>query len=331
MSPTSDNDRIVVLGTGGTIAGTAASPDDVVGYRAGQIGIDTLLAGVSVPSGTMVEAEQVAQIDSKDMTHAIWQTLAQRVAHHLARPEVAGIVITHGTDTLEETAWFLQRVLARGKPVVLTGAMRPATAREADGPQNLSDAITLAREPGLSGVLAVLAGTIHDACDVRKAHPLRLDDAFASGDAGPLGVIAGGRLRWLRLRGDAAGSTAPGVPSSRPAAPAHPALSRAAADWPRVEIITSHAGATGALMRALCADGVDGIVVAATGNGSVNRELQQALVAAQATGLAVLCSTRSGPGRAHPSAIDRLPMVDGLTPAKARVELMLRLMERDGA
>ncbi len=328
MSTAPDTQRIVVLGTGGTIAGTAASPDDVVGYRAGQIGIDTLLAGVSMPPGSALEAEQIAQIDSKDMTHAIWQTLAQRVAHHLARPEVAGIVITHGTDTLEETAWFLQRVLAPSKPVVLTGAMRPATAREADGPQNLSDAITVAREPGLSGVLAVLAGTVHDACDVRKANPLRLDDAFASGDAGPLGVIAGGRLRWLRLRGEA-GSAAPQVLSN--GTQVHPALSRPADDWPRVEIITSHAGATGALVRALCADGVHGIVVAATGNGSVNRELQQALVAAQATGLAVLCSPRSGPGRAHPSAIDRLPMADGLTPAKTRVELMLRLLERAGA
>ncbi len=312
---------IVVLGTGGTIAGTAASPDDVVGYRAGQIGIDTLLAGVSLPSGTLVEAEQVAQIDSKDMTHAIWQTLAQRVAHHMARPEVAGIVVTHGTDTLEETAWFLQRVLQPEKPVVLTGAMRPATAREADGPQNLSDAITVAREPGLSGVFAVLAGVIHHACDVRKANPLRLDDAFDSCDAGPLGVMAGGRLRWLRVRADAAQS----------AVPVQVALSRPVAEWPRVEIITSHAGATGALVLALCADGVDGIVVAATGNGSVNRELQQALVAAQTQGLAVLCSPRSGFGRAHPSAIDRLPMADGLTPAKTRVELMLRLLERDGA
>jgi L-asparaginase len=321
MNPVPDNARIVVLGTGGTIAGTAASPDDVVGYRVGQIGIDTLLARVSLPPGTAVEAEQVAQIDSKDMTHAIWQTLAQRVAHHLARPEVAGIVITHGTDTLEETAWFLQRVLAPGKPVVLTGAMRPATAREADGPQNLSDAVAVAREPGLSGVLAVLAGSVHDASDVHKANPLRLDDAFASGEAGPLGVIAGGRLHWLRLRGDVVSS----------AAPVRLALSRPVTDWPRVEIITSHAGATSALVRALCADGVDGIVVAATGNGSVNRELQQALVAAQATGLAVLCSPRSGTGRAHPSAIDRLPMAEGLTPAKTRVELMLRLLERGGA
>jgi L-asparaginase len=331
MNSAPDNTRIVVLGTGGTIAGTAASPDDVVGYRAGQIGIETLLAGVSRPPGTRFEAEQVAQIDSKDMTHAIWQTLAQRVAHHLARPEVGGIVVTHGTDTLEETAWFLQRVLAPGKPVVLTGAMRPATAREADGPQNLSDAITLAREPGLSGVLAVLAGSVHDACDVRKANPLRQDDAFASGEAGPLGVIGAGRLRWLRLRGDAAGSAAWAVPSGRPASFSHPALSRPAADWPRVEILTSHAGATGALVRALCAEGIDGIVVAATGNGAVHRELQDALVVAQSAGVVVLCTPRSGVGRAHPQAIDRLPTVDGLTPAKARVELMIRLMERAGA
>ena len=324
MTPTPDTARIVVLGTGGTIAGTAASPDDVVGYRAGQIGIDTLLAGVSVPPGTAVEAEQVAQIDSKDMTHAIWQTLALRVAHHLARPEVAGLVITHGTDTMEETAWFLQRVLAPGKPVVLTGAMRPATARDADGPRNLGDAMAVAREPGVSGVLAVLAGTLHEARDAFKSNPLRLEDAFASGEAGPLAVIGGGRLRWLRLRSDATAAT----PS---AVPVHPALTRPAADWPRVEILTSHAGATGALVRALCAEGVDGIVVAATGNGTVHRELQDALVVAQAADVAVLCSPRSGQGRVHPQAVGRLPMVDGLTPAKARVELMLRLMERSGA
>ena len=94
---------------------------------------------------------------------------------------------------------------------------------------------------------------------------------------------------------------------------------------------SSHAGATGALVRALCAQGIDGIVVAATGNGAVHRELQDALVVAQSAGVVVLCTPRSGVGRAHPQAIDRLPMVDGLTPAKARVELMLRLMERAGA
>ena len=310
--------HIVVLGTGGTIAGTAASPDDEVGYTPGQIAIGALLAGIELPAHTTVECEQVAQIDSRSMTHAIWQTLAQRVAHHLARPEVTGIVITHGTDTLEETAWFLQRVLAPHKPVVLTGAMRPATALLADGPQNLADAISVAREPGVSGVLAVLAGALHDALHLRKAHPLRLDDAFDSGEVGPLGLISGGRVRWLRL-GAAAGQTA---------AVGHPALRLAVAEWPRVEIVASHAGATGAVVNALCAQGVAGLAVSATGNGSVHAEMQAALVEAQARGVAVLCSPRYGDGCWNPQAIDRLPMVDVLTPAKARVELMLRLMER---
>ena len=309
--------HIVVLGTGGTIAGTAASPDDEVGYTPGQITIGSLLAGIDLPAHTTVECEQVAQIDSRSMTHAIWQTLAQRVAHHLARPEVAGIVITHGTDTLEETAWFLQRVLAPHKPVVLTGAMRPATAALADGPRNLADAITVAREPGVSGVLAVLAGALHDALHLRKAHPLRLDDAFDSGEVGPLGLISGGRVRWLRLDAAAGQTTAVG----------HPALRLAVAEWPRVEIVASHAGATGAVVNALCAQGIAGLVVSATGNGSVHAEMQAALVEAQARGVAVLCSPRYGDGCWNPQAIDRLPLVDVLTPAKARVELMIRLME----
>jgi L-asparaginase len=309
--------HIVVLGTGGTIAGTAASADDVVGYVPGQIAIDTLLSGIELPAHTGVECEQVAQIDSRSMTHAIWQALAQRVAHHLARSEVTGIVVTHGTDTLEETAWFLQRVLAPRKPVVLTGAMRPATAVLADGPRNLADAVSVAREPGVSGVLAVLAGALHDALHLRKAHPLRLDDAFDSGEVGPLGVISGGRVRWLRL-GAAAGQTT---------AVGHPALRLAVAEWPRVEIVASHAGATGAVVRALCEQGVDGLVVSATGNGSVHAEMQAALVDAQARGVAVLCSPRYGDGCWNAQAIDRLPMVDVLTPAKARVELMVRLMD----
>ena len=317
MNSAPSSAHIVVLGTGGTIAGTAASPDDVVGYTPGQIAIDALLTGIELPAHTTVECEQVAQIDSRSMTHAIWQTLAQRVAHHLAKPEVTGIVITHGTDTLEETAWFLQRVLAPHKPVVLTGAMRPATAALADGPQNLSDAITVARELGEPGVLAVLAGALHDALHLRKAHPLRLDDAFDSGEVGPLGLISGGRVRWLRL-GAAAGQTT---------AVGHPALRLAVAEWPRVEIVASHAGATGAVVNALCAQGIAGLVVSATGNGSVHADMQAALVEAQARGVAVLCSPRYGDGCWNAQAIDRLPLVDVLTPAKARVELMIRLME----
>jgi L-asparaginase len=134
-------------------------------------------------------------------------------------------------------------------------------------------------------------------------------------------VISGGRLRWLRL-GAAASEQA-----KHAAAASHPALLRPVAEWPRVEIVASHAGATGAVVRALCGQGVDGLVVSATGNGSVHAEMQAALVDVRAQGVAVLCSPRYGDGCWNPQAIDRLPMVDVLTPAKARVELMIRLME----
>ncbi len=183
--------RVVVLGTGGTIAGRAASAHDNVGYQAAQLSVAELLQGVA-RTGLAIESEQLAQLDSKDMDHATWQQLARRSAHQLARPEVRGVVITHGTDTLEETAWLLHRVLAPRKPLVLTAAMRPATSLQADGPQNLADALTLAATDGAAGVLVVLAGTVHGAADVRKLHSRRLD-AFSSGDAGPRSPA------WLRV------------------------------------------------------------------------------------------------------------------------------------
>ena len=160
---------VVILGTGGTIAGTAKDAADNVGYTAAQIGVAQLLAAVPALAGQALEAEQVSQIDSKDMGFGVWRALALRVAHHLARPEVAGIVITHGTDTLEETAYFLQRVLAPNKPVVLTAAMRPATALLADGPQNLTDAVAVAQSEGASGVVAVLAGEVHSGLEGKRS------------------------------------------------------------------------------------------------------------------------------------------------------------------
>jgi L-asparaginase len=153
--------RIVILGTGGTIAGQARASGDNVDYVAGQIAVADLLAEIPALKCFVLDTEQVAQIDSKDMSFAIWRDLALRVAHHLARDDVAGIVITHGTDTLEETAYFLHRVLAPAKPVVLTAAMRPAGALAADGPQNLLDSVRLAAWPEARGVVACMAGTVH--------------------------------------------------------------------------------------------------------------------------------------------------------------------------
>jgi L-asparaginase len=305
---------VVVLGTGGTIAGTAASAADNVGYVAAQRGVDALVAVLGA-SAQALQTEQVAQLDSKDMDFAVWQRLAARVAHHLTRPQVAGIVITHGTDTLEETAYFLHRVLAPEKPVVLTGAMRPASSLQADGPQNLQDAVAVARTAGARGVVVAFAGSVHAGADVRKVHPYRLD-AFSSGDAGPLGRVEEGQVRQLR-------DWPAGEPLGVDVVAADPA------QWPRVAIVTSCADAGGWIVDGLRHAGVRGIVVAATGNGTVNGVLESALTAARADGVAVLRSTRCGDGCIVPGgrrSADALPSAGGLTPVQARIELMLRLM-----
>ncbi|HEX6364316.1 MAG TPA: asparaginase [Albitalea sp.] len=304
--------RVVVLGTGGTIAGASAEALDNVGYVAAQHGVERLVATVPALATAALEAEQVVQLDSKDMDLSAWRALARRAAHHLAREEVAGLVVTHGTDTLEETAWFLQRVLAPARPVVLTAAMRPATALAPDGPQNLLDAVTVAQSPGARGVVAVMAGRVHGARDVRKVHPYRVD-AFTSGEAGPLGVVEEGVVRRFRpWPEDAAAVGVARLPDDDDA-------------WPRVEIVTSHAGASGGIVRALVANGVRGLVVAATGNGTVHRALEAALREAQAAGVRVVRSTRCRDGRVI-GGDAALPGAGDLTPEKARVEVMLGLL-----
>jgi L-asparaginase len=315
----SATERVVILGTGGTIAGVADASG--VGYRAAQLGVEQLVAAVPALAGLAaagaLECEQLAQVDSKDMTHALWQRLAQRCAQHLARVEVAGVVVTHGSDTLEETAYFLHRVLAPDRPLVLTAAMRPATALHADGPQNLLDAVTLAHSgaaQGWCGVLAVLAGQVWAGAELRKLHAGRLD-AFAGGAAGPLGAWVGARLeRWREL-------------------PATPPLGLAAiaadpAQWPRVEVVASHAGAGPGVVDALCAAGVDGLVVAATGGGTVHAALRPALERARAAGVAVAVVSRCAWG---PALDTETRAADWRTPWQARIDLLLqRLAERPG-
>ncbi len=307
--------KIAVLATGGTIAGRASSPQDNIGYTAAQVGVRDLLSAIPGTGARDIVAEQVAQIDSKDMTFAVWRELALRCTHWLSQPDVTGVVITHGTDTLEETAYFLQAVLAPAKPVVLTCAMRPATALAPDGPQNVLDALAVAGADGARGVVAVCAATIHGAHDVAKHHTYRLD-AFTSGDAGPIGYVEGGRLRLLRdwPAADRAAALAVGkLPAKGP--------------WPRVEIVMNHAAAGGAIVQALVSQGVAGLVVAGTGNGSLHHELEQALLQAQGSGVKVVRSTRcaQGPVLARPD--DKLPIAAGLSPVKARIALMLELLQ----
>lgn len=323
--------RIVVLGTGGTIAGRARETGDNIGYTAGEVGVAQLLASAGVLQGAhyTLEVEQVAQVDSKDMSLALWQQLAARCAHWLAQDDVAALVITHGTDTLEETAFFLQTVLQPRKPVVMACAMRPSTALVPDGPQNLLDAMAVAQSAGAQGVLVVCAGKIHAARDVQKLHSYQLD-AFDSGAAGVLGVVEEGQVRRLRPWPGSAEDLAlqPAVP---PVAAAQPALLQRVlhtpvADWPRVELVLSYAGANGLLVDALRAQGVQGVVVAATGNGTVHSELQAALQRASAAGVRVLRATRCTFGQVLPTAADTLPDSAGLQPLKARIALMLELL-----
>ena len=303
--------EIVVLGTGGTIAGRAATASDNLGYRAGEVPVDDLLHGIPVPAGLQVRAEQVAQVDSKNMDFAVWAALADRCAHWLAQDTVAGIVVTHGTDTMEETAYFLQCVLSPAKPVVLTGAMRPATSAAPDGPQNLADALAVAAHAQARGVCVAFAGAVHGADDVQKEHGYRLD-AFSSGDAGPVAYVEEGRLRGLRPWPEAKANRTPTLPEP--------------ARWPRVEIVMNHAGAGRAIVDALVRDGVAGLVIAGTGNGTVHHALEAGLLEAQQRGVAVRRASRCAQGRVLATPSDRLPAATGLSPVKARIALMLELL-----
>jgi L-asparaginase len=315
---TNQGRRLVILGTGGTIAGRAAQAGDNVGYVAGQVGVADLVAAVPALAGMPLAVEQVAQIDSKDMGLPVWQALAARLQVHLDDCQVSAVIVTHGTDTLEETAFVLQRLLQPTKPVVLTCAMRPASALVPDGPQNLADALAVVRQ-GEAGVVVVCAGEVHGALEVAKVHTYRLD-AFDSGDAGPLACVEEGEVRRFRSRGASVASHDP-APLAR---------FLAADALPRVELVTSHADADGSLVRALMEPGaarpLRGIVVAGTGNGTVHQALTDALNAAQAQGVRVVLATRCARGRVVPHAGLPFAHSAGLSPVKARLALALDLL-----
>lgn len=315
---------VVLLGTGGTIAGVSTHGDDRA-YQAAQLGVEQLVSAVQPLAGLPLETRQVAQVDSKDMGWPVWRALLQALQTQLARPEVAGVVVTHGTDTLEETALLLHLLLPPLKPVVLTAAMRPATSQEADGPANLLDAVRLACGGSASwpcsmsgaagGVAVMLAGRLWAACDLRKAHSWHID-AFDGGGALPLartieGVLTATGRDWPPSRGWLNASLL------------------ALTALPRVEMVTSHADADGALVDALLASSRPaGIVVACTGNGTLHEGLQAALERAQAQGVAIWRSTRVAQGGVGAKPQDRWPAAGSLTPAQARVALSLALAVR---
>jgi L-asparaginase len=290
--------KIVVLATGGTIAGLASDASKPQNYTAGQVGVADLLQGLA-HGGVELLTEQVAQIDSKDMSFTVWQSLLARVVHWLQQDDVHGLVITHGTDTLEETAYFLQTVLQPIKPVAMTCAMLPANAPDSDGPGNLKDALSWVQQSNASGVSVVCAGQVHAGNVVQKSHSFQRN---------PFTSQAG---------------------VTHPAALHVPTLAQvlACTDWPRVELVQNHAGADGRIVRASMAhDAPQGWVVAGTGNGTLHHELEAALLDAQKQGAQVLRASRCAQGGVQSREADVLPHAGGLTAVQARVALLLHLM-----
>ncbi len=292
--------KIVVLATGGTIAGLATDAAKPQNYKACQVNVVDLLADLA-PAGVELLTEQVAQIDSKDMSFVLWQNLLARVAHWVAQDEVQGVVITHGTDTLEEMAYFLQTVLQPTKPVAITCAMLPANAPDSDGPVNLKDALAWVQAPDSKGLVVVCAGQVHAGQAVQKTHSHQRNPFTSQAKV------------------------------THPAELHVPSVAQvlACTHWPRVELVLNHAGADGRLVRAVMAhDAPDGWVVAGTGNGTLHHDLEAALLVAQKQGAHVLRASRCAWGGVQSREADVLPHAGALTAVQARVALWLHLVSQ---
>lgn len=328
---------------GGTIAGQSQDQRDNVGYRAGELPVAALLpAGVSsleCLAGVEVETLQVAQLDSKDMDHQTWFRLADAVLSACEDESVAGVVITHGTDTLEETAFFLAHLCVPCKPVVMTCAMRPATAISPDGPQNLVDAICVAMDDRAVGVWVVVAGAVHGPSSIVKTHPYRMD-AFCSVEGGPVAVVEEGHVRWLHssvITGAVNGTQPVPVVSRQTCAPDARLLlaELVSVGLPRVEWVVSHAGTSPDVVNVWLATQPDvtavrGLIVVCTGNGTFHHCLAKPLHLAEAAGLLVRRSTRCHLGQiVVGTASVNWPPATPLDPVKARIALALDIARND--
>jgi L-asparaginase len=313
--------RVAVVTTGGTIDSLGIDRLDLAAYlETGQrLEPGALLASIAPELATVAETREVTfrRLKAHAMTDADLADLCDLVAGLLVRDEADGVVVTHGTNTLEETAWLLHLAVATDRPIVLSGAMRPASALSADGPLNLVNAVRVAAAEGTRGlgVLVLLDDTIHGARDVTKSNTLRTN-AFTGGAGGPLGwadadgrvVISRRPARGMALRGAFGGVDLRGLP--------------------RVDVVVSYQGADGTLIDAAVAAGARGIVSAGTGDGYPTPDEVEALERAAAAGVVVCQASRVGTGR-----VLRVPALaargwlaaDDLVPWKARVQLRLGL------
>ena len=311
---------VVVLATGGTIAGAAGS-DVQAAYTSGQVGVDQLLAAVpQAKKLATLRGEQIANIGSQDMNDEVWLKLARRVNELCAMADVDGIVITHGTDTIEETGYFLNLVVKSKKPVVLTAAMRPSTALSADGPLNFFNAVAVAanKDAGGRGVLVVVNDWIHGASSLTKTSTTAVQ-TFLSPLRGLIGTVAYGEAEFYR------GAVGKNTVDSEFSLDGVTAL-------PRVDIVMAHENMDGAIIDAAVAAGAKGVVVAGVGNGNLTKTALDALAAQSKKGVVCVRSSRVATGRVGRNVEvddDKLGLVasDDLNPQKARVLLRLALLK----
>jgi L-asparaginase len=314
--------KIKVLATGGTIAGAQASQSEA-GYTSGKFSIEDLIKAVpQLKEVAEISGEQVANIGSQTMNNEVWLKLAARANQLLAENDTDGIVITHGTDTMEETGYFLSLVIKNEKPVVLVGSMRPATAISADGSMNLYNAVALAANPKAKGrgPLVVLNDEIHYGREAQKMNATQLD-TFQSPNRGRAGVMSNGKAYFFD-----------------PLTTRHTTHSEfsvaemKAEDLPRVEVIYSYANLGRDMIDFMANNGVKGIVLAGVGDGNTTDAAMAALQEAAKKGVAVVRSTRTGSGIVDRNVEvndDKLGFIAGreLNPQKARVLLMVGLIK----
>lgn len=307
--------RIYVIACGGTIAGKAASAEDLTGYKAGEATIEELLAAVpEITQYANVKGEQFCNIDSSNMTESLWLALAKRVAEIADDDAVDGIVITHGTDSLEETAYFLHLTVHTAKPVVMVGSMRPSTAVSADGPLNLLEAVQAAAEPSLGkhGVVVVMNGVIHSARFVEKTDTTHVD-TFKSRQMGCLGFMQDGRPHVYQ------------TPLRRHTYTSR--LSYSTDALPSVSILYAYVGMAPSLVSAAAAD-AQGIILAGLGHGQMPDAVWEAVQKAKAQGTIVVRASRTLGGIV--STVPKyasLVCADTLTPQKAKILLQLALLQ----
>jgi L-asparaginase len=312
--------RVAIIATGGTIAGAAASNTEINDYKGASVGIQALLDAVpELKRVAEVRGEQLFQIDSSTITNSHWLRLARRVNELLAQGDVDGVVITHGTDTMEETAYFLNLVVKSSKPVVLVGSMRPSTAISADGPVNLYNAVALAASQDAigKGVLVVLNDQINGAREVTKTNASNTD-TFRNWELGFLGYMQDGVPHFYR------------VSTRRHTTDTEFDVSKLE-KLPEVDIAYGYASMNGAAVDAYVAAGAQAIVYAGVGEGSVaGTGIEPALIAARKKDVIVVRASRTGNGIVSRTASNHddeygFVVADNLSPQKARILVMLAL------